>query len=70
MAYTVTWLEIDCEKCEKANWVRLGNLDDQTMTDVTHYRCWHCGQVCPVSDVVENEYESDDYNQVDGLVKP
>ena len=53
--YTITWIQVWCPRCETSNMVRLGNLEDQTVDDVTHVRCRGCGEVWPIVDLIEEE---------------
>ena len=53
--YAITWLQVWCRRCGASNMVRLGNLINKTVDDVTHVKCYKCKRTWPLVDPDEAE---------------
>lgn len=53
-----------CSTCKVENKVYLGNMNDQTFPDVTHFICYNC-KIKQALEGVEEFYE-DEYYEVNG----
>lgn len=54
--WTTTTLRGECPKCEKVNYVDLGDLEDMTAPDVEIVECWNCGTKSWIDKSVSRDY--------------
>ena len=68
MPYEESWVKTHCEKCEKANWVCDGNMQDLTVADTEAIECWNCGNKWwRDPDYASMMYENEDEDAEDRL---
>lgn len=63
--WTSTTLCGECPKCNKRNYVRLGDLNDQTAPDVEVVVCWNCKSKLWLTSDMRSEAPAHGYDSID-----